>query len=159
MSSWVWGAAVIFIVLVVLVGFFKFAGSRNWSETQGKVTSVSVEGIRKTSAQQVNSSEGLFDYKVDISYSYSVEGQEYTGTVLTAGIPNVFSSKTDADDIVTKFAVGRQVDVYYAPSSPENSALITAKSVPIAGIIGIFIFILAVGGIIFGVIKSGILAD
>ena len=98
-----------------------------------------------------------FNYKVNIRYEYSVDGQTFMGDQLTAGLPNIVTHKNDADDLLTTYSPDSISAIYYNPANPSQSALITGKSIPIAGfiIIGVMIIVIIVG--ISFIIKSGIL--
>lgn len=157
MSSWCWIVLVLLTFAVAAYGFSKLSGSRDWISTQGKVTSASIEPIYRSNTQQSAVADQSFNYKVNIRYEYSVNGQTFMGDQLTAGLPNIVTHKNDADDLLTTYSPDSIKAVYYNPANPSESALITGKSIPIAGfiIIGIMIIVIVVS--ISFIIKSGIL--
>ena len=157
MSSWYWIVLVLLTFAVAAYGFLKLSGSRDWISTQGKVTSASIEPIYRSNTQQSAVADQSFNYKVNIRYEYSVDGQTFMGDQLTAGLPNIVTHKNDADDLLTTYSPDSISAIYYNPANPSQSALITGKSIPIAGfiIIGVMIIVIIVG--ISFIIKSGIL--
>lgn len=157
MNSWYWIVFVLITFAVAAYGFLKLSSSRNWISTQGKVTSASIEPIYKNNTQQSAVADQSFNYKVNIRYEYSVDGQTFMGDQLTAGLPNIVTHKNDADDLLTTYSPDSISAIYYNPANPSQSALITGKSIPIAGfiIIGVMIIVIIVG--ISFIIKSGIL--
>lgn len=132
------------------IGLFKFLKSANWDSINGVVLESKIEKVYQTTLQQGAMGDRTVDYRINIKYRYNVGGQEYTGTKVTAGMPNVAGSKKDGEDIIKKYPEGAKAIIYYNPKFPANSALITGKSVPIWGFIVIGVIILAAGGIIFG---------
>lgn len=159
MSTWIWVIIVIVAALAASIGLFKLSSSRNWLATEGKVIASSVEEIRQTNQMLINEGASNFEYKVNVKYEYSVDGQSYTGDVVTAGLPNVFDSQSDAENIVAQYSNDKTIELFYDPSKPQNSALITAKSVPITGFVIMFLMIVAIAGAIIFIVKSGILSD
>jgi len=61
-------------------------------------------------------------YMLEITYSYTVSEQEYTGNRYAFGNPS-FSTYSDAKDIVDEYPVHSEVTVYYSPDHPEASVL------------------------------------
>ena len=157
MNSWYWTIIVLATLAVVAYSFVKLSSSRNWVSTQGNVVSVSIEPIYKTNTQQSAVADQSFNYKVNIRYEYSVDGQSFAGDRLMVGLPNVVTNKNDADDLSVKYSANNAAAIYYDPANPSQSALITGKSVPVIGFIMLGLMILLIGGIIVFIVKSGIL--
>jgi len=159
MSTWIWIVIVIIVVVAASIGLSKLSSSRNWPATEGKVMSSSVEEMRQTNQMLINEGASNFEYKVNVQYEYSVDGQSYVGNVVSAGLPSIFDSKADADNLVAEYSAGKKIEVFYEPDRPQNAALITAKSIPVVGIAIMLLMIIAIAGGIIYLLKSGILND
>jgi preprotein translocase subunit SecF len=157
MNSWVWIAIIVIVLAVVLYSFAKLGSSRNWESTEGTVVSASIEEIYRNNTQQNQVGDQSFNYKVTISYQYKVGGQTFTGDQLTAGLPNIVSNRVDADDLLQKYVPNASAEIFYNPKQPNESALITGKSIPIAGFVIFGVMIILIGGGIGFIVKSGIL--
>ena len=110
---------IILIIFGVILMIFR---SDNYLETVGKVTSV---------VEEVNSEK---QKEYDISFTYTVDGKEYTGTF---------------DNLSKKSSEGDEIKVYY---NPDNPAKITnTKMGSFIGLIAIGLGVLALA---FGVYKT-----
>lgn len=157
MSSWFWVVISLVTLALVSYSFVKLSSSRDWVATQGIVVSASIDPIYKNNSQQGQVAGQSFNYKVNISYEYSVDGQTFTGDQLTVGLPNVVSNKNDADELLATYSPSGAAKIFYNPAKPSESALITAKSVPIIGFIILGLMIIVIASVIGFIIKSGIL--
>jgi hypothetical protein len=159
MGTWVWVFIVIVVLLVVFISLFKLSASQNWEETQGNLVSISIEEITHNHMRQETGSDGRFDYKINLDYQYSVDGKTYTGNVLMVGVPNVFDRASDAENVVKKYSNLENIDVFFNPQNPQDSALMTAKNIPIVGFVIMFLMVVCIGGGIIFLLNSGLLAD
>ena len=157
MSAWIWVVIVTIVVATTLIGLSKLSSSRNWPATEGKVISSSVQELRQTNQMLINEGASNFEYKVNVQYEYSVNGQSYTSNVVFAGLPTIFDGKADADNIVAKYEGDKTIEVFYEPNNPQNAALITAKNIPIAGLAVMLLMVIAIASGIIYFVKSGIL--
>ena len=87
--------------------------SKSWPSVQGKVTFADI----KTSL-----SDGTKMYSLNLKYLYSVNGQSYTGTRISA-INSSSSYKTRVKKDLKKYTVNTMVQVYYNPDFPSISML------------------------------------
>jgi hypothetical protein len=88
--------------------------AKNWASTTGKVVSsrVEVSGGDHTTVSP------------HIVFQYNVYGRDYSGSQIKAGDEHWASYNSRAAyDIVDKYPVGTEVNVYYDPENPEQSAL------------------------------------
>jgi hypothetical protein len=159
MGTWIWVIIVVIAASAASLGLYKFASSRNWVVTQGKVLSSSIEELRRTNQMLINEGASNFEYRVNVSYEYSVGGQTYSNETVSAGFPSVFESLNDAENIIAKYAVDKTIDVYYDSANHRSAALITAEGIPMGGLIAVFVMVLAIGGIIISVLKFGVLSS
>jgi len=109
-----------------------------WLRTKGTVVSSATE-----SYEDFAGSHRVTYYKPVIEFSYEVEGQEYHNIVGASGVVNfsIAGSKAGADAEVTRYPVGKELEVFYDPTNPTQSALnvntkmmITGRSSLIVGI-------------------------
>ena len=74
-------------------------------------------------------------------------------------MPNIAGSKVDAEDMLSRYPTGKTVEVFYDPGNPSDAALITGKSLPIAGIVLFAVILVVVAGLIIFLLKSNFLSD
>jgi hypothetical protein len=92
----------------------------------------SAEGIIKTSRVVTHDADGIDMYVAEVRYDYNVHGKTYTGDRL--GFGHYAGTQDKARQDVDKYAVGRRVDVRYAPRQPQTSTLeVGATGVNVAG--------------------------
>ena len=86
-------------------------------------------GIHNRPALQMSSGKPFTEYKIDVKYSYLAKGKSYTGDKIYPLIPNVFSNKADAEDILFKFKKGQETEIYFNPKQPSISCLISSAGI------------------------------
>ena len=80
------------------------------------------DGTVLSSALTSGFGKGGPHYDLTVTYSYRVEGTEYTGdNVDFAGATYSFASSGERR--LERYAVGSQVNVYYSPNKPRRSVL------------------------------------
>jgi hypothetical protein len=118
------GCFALFISVFYLVGFAilgyslwnarRSTQAAGWPTTPGTVTHLAIE--------EKSDSEGGTTYKVNVRYTYTVDGVGYEGDQLAFGY--VASSGREAhDEIHSKLKNARQIAVRYDPSDPAVSCL------------------------------------
>lgn len=114
----------------------KFA--KQWPITKGSVTSCEVKEdvLRSSTGNIVNV------YYIEISYDYLVNGNPYTGNRITFGSPHY--DYQSASLINERFAVGKEIDVYYDQNNPAESVLVPYSKHAMRSMVP-GIFFLAVG--------------
>ena len=88
----------------------RFPGSSSWPTLQATVEQVLVRSY---------SGRGGTVYRAEISYSYRVNGNYYSGHYTG----DLFSSEAEVDDLVEHFPKGTIVQVHVHPLKPELSVL------------------------------------
>ena len=99
------------------------ARSTHWPRAIGTIVSSKV-GERRDS-------EGSMMYSADISYRYSVHGNELTGDTVKFGGQLELNSQTRAEKLVEKYPAGASVPVFYDPDDPRKCVLEPGKN-PVA---------------------------
>jgi len=84
--------------------------TKNWLSTEGKITQLHLIGRK-----------GWIN-NIELRYTYSVGGVEYTGRNLTL-FPNTIFGKERVDEILENYHVGQYVTVYTNPDKPKESIL------------------------------------
>lgn len=151
--------AVLAVAIIVIIGLLKFSDSRKWVKISGEITQSSFSTIKNSSLQQDSMAGNRTDFKVSINYSFQVKGERLSGNSLYAGLPSVVDTQSAAQLLMDQYPIGKVVNVYYNPEQTTQSALITSKNVPAAGIIVILLFILSIGSGIVWLLNSNLMAD
>ena len=123
------------IALLILVKLPKAVASLTWPTTEGTVISseVAEAGFSYT--------EGWYPH---VSYCYSVNGKDYvSGDVEVIGVANG-STADYARQVVERYPVGEQVEVYYAPDNPSVALL--ESGIPNNGVFTPLLFFAGVAG-------------
>ncbi len=112
---WAWA----FILAAALLGSFlgrEFLARRAvsaWPATTGTLTQADAVGVF---------SGGSSKYRIDVEYTYQVDGRPYRGDRLTAG-DAYFRDLRSAQAALRGLEPGRPVTVYYDPADPTRSVL------------------------------------
>ena len=110
------------VALLLGLGFFAmFASafieslrSRNWSRVRGTITSAWVGESR--------SSESGASFAPEVRYTYEYEGRKFTGNQLAA--VNVGARHRGyAKQVLERYPIGAEVDVYVNPLKPSRAVL------------------------------------
>ncbi len=140
---------VIVVVLMMLSGLWFLLKSRGYTTVEGKITkSEIIEHYRRPGSQGAEN-RNTFEYEVVLEYQYTVDGTTYTGNRLYAGLPNIFPDKRSAEDIVAQYGAGSLASIYYNPSSPHQSSLLSTASfstVQILILVGTVLFVAVIVG-------------
>lgn len=140
-------ALIYFYLMRVLVLALK---SKSWPITEGKITHSEMK-----SAKYLGSSYAANKYRVLFQYVYTVNGVAYASQLLSFGdlalyqvSNNGLRSKEAAEYIVTKYPVGRIVNVHYDPRLHRRATVVPGVNTNLALLMAIFsvigLFILAV---------------
>ncbi|MBT3287897.1 MAG: DUF3592 domain-containing protein [Victivallales bacterium] len=145
------------LLIGVVTLFFGFRGVRAarastaWPMSEGAITSSEVKKStnRRTSGGRTYRTSTT--YRADVKYSYSIDGKSHVGDRVAFGDYGS-STPSRARGIVAKYPLGTKVDVFYDPSSPNESVLepgmkIQALFLPAFGVafalagVGVLIFL------------------
>jgi len=131
-----------FIGVIFLVIMFttrkKAEAAKSWPTAQGTVLSSELSIHQDYDSDDHSSSTS---YQPVVQYSYSVMGNQYTGSKIAFGA-NQFDRNT-AQNMVNRYIAGNPVSVYYDPNDPAKAVLETQAA-------GSKVFMIV--GIIFAVI-------
>ncbi len=126
--KWIFGGGFTFLgLLFVMIGGFEFLQglkTNDWPAAAGKIVdSKIVESEVSGSSGRRKTSSSDRDYTVDVRYSYEVEGRKLEGDRLRYGNES-HDSRASAMEEQSRFAPGKEVQVYYDPKTPNRSVLI-----------------------------------
>jgi hypothetical protein len=85
--------------------------SAGWPVAEGQVVHSQVD----------RNEEGA--YAPDVRYSYVIEGVQFTGRCIQAGVYVSSSDDSDASRCVSRYPKGARVDVAYNPANPAEAVL------------------------------------
>jgi len=108
------GLGTLFLAISI-VRLYKFSTSKTWLSTTGEIISSEMETKRGGRGRSVT-------YHAALVYDYSVEGTKYSGSRICFGDYGS-SNPNHARQILNRYPAGKQVNVYYNPSKPEDSVL------------------------------------
>ena len=140
----------LYVLAQLLLSIRKVREIETWQGTTGKIVESEVCG----GWARVGTGRSTWIEKPKIAYRYVVNGREYIGHDIAPTEIDT-SSKLDAVKKIEPYPVGKEVTVYYDPSTPQDSVL-QKKASPVAfaafGLIGVVM--LSVGLLILvGVIQ------
>lgn len=94
--------------------------ARHWPVTRGTIATSGLERFRSAAT---DTSRGQIRFKARISYTYSFNGVNYTGTVASLGGEVSSTSDRAVQRWVKRYRDGQSVDVYVNPANPSESVL------------------------------------
>lgn len=157
-STMGWVAIGVCALMVVMGGIFAAVAYDNyrdgeatkaWPATSGEILSSSVDQEVRQERQDNGTIRERRTYRPVISYSYTIQGVEYTGHRIRADDSG--GSRDKAFDTMNAYPVGSIVDVYYDPADPASSVLRQGAD-PVAvwlfGGIGSLFLVLGVVGVV-----------
>lgn len=142
---------------LVFVGAFAFGvyllislkSSENWVPTIGVLERL--EASQLVNSQSSTRSDNI-DYPVDIVYSFKANGKTYRGSNIYAGVPPVFDDLNDLEEFLKKYELLKEVELFYDPNKPENSALMR-PGMTSSQYAFLWVFFIIVASILFAVIN------
>lgn len=111
------GIAVSLCTIAYFTGrIIRYLKTNRWKTVWATIVSSRVD--------QVESSEGSAAYTPRITYTYTVDMQEYTSErIFPSKGWNISSFTFFADKLVKKYTQGKTVQAFYDPAEPEHSCL------------------------------------
>ena len=112
-------AMMIFGVIFIRDGL----ASRGWDVVEGEVRTIRVR--RETSA---NSSSNVRDFYYEVLYNYEYDDEDYTNNQYSLGRGSTAGENFDSEEEAREagqgdYPIGREIDVYVNPGSPETAVL------------------------------------
>ena len=142
----VWCSASLFATVIIGSDMIADIGTRNWE---------SVDGIVENSYVSTSTDgEGGTTYCLHVDYQYTVDGRTYDGNRISYSADNSCNSwSANSDD---DYPEGKKITVYYDPSNPSESVLLSGLSGIDFFICCFFIFPLVGLLLLFGSINASI---
>ena len=88
--------------------------SASWPATEGRIT---------RSRLEMRAGDKGSSFTADVAYEYDLDGRTLVGSRVWIGDGYSSSPGTEHRDAVTRYPVGRQVQVHYDPQDPDESVL------------------------------------
>ena len=112
------------LIIIAGIGFAVYGGYNLTQQSaaleNAKPVNVTIES---TGIEDVSQRRGV-DYRPDVSFSYTFEGEDYTSNnVYPAGVAKDFNTHEDAEDIIQKYNTGEQAEGFINPESPGKAFL------------------------------------
>lgn len=140
--------AIFFLTGATIAGF----GVRTVLQARESAAWPSAQGIIRTSTvTSQRGSKGGTTYKPEVTYTYTVDGAEYTGNLIAYGLKGSSASRSFAQHYDSKYPEGSAIPVAYDPARPQTSVLEPGVSKR-AFIMVAFGAIFAVNALMFGLI-------
>jgi len=123
-----------FVAVGVLVGLFfcyrlvQAVRSKSWPTVEGELSAAGLRQVQYRGVEAGGGSDGASAVVADFSYSYSVDGQTYTGQRVTFS-DHVNKTMASLKKLQTKYQGQERVVVYYNPANPSQSVLIPGPGV------------------------------
>jgi len=115
-----WKGTILILVGVLLLLFVTRQwvigySSHNWQTVQGQITT--------SKAIPCSRKYHRFGSQASIVYKYSVNGVSYSSNNITFALDSLTTFCGNAEKIMTRYPLGKDVLVYYDPKNPEKSVL------------------------------------
>lgn len=116
-------ALLLAVALLLLGGWF--AGQQYVVATTYERTTGTVQSAEMKTTQHVGRIHlgGNRYYEPNVTYSYRVGGQNYTGRNVALGGEIDTNARSRATEVLDRYSAGERVTVYYDPDSPESAHL------------------------------------
>ena len=88
--------------------------SLEWPQVSGVITSSTVQSRRDDDGTS---------YSSEVTYDYTVDGEKMSGETVYFGDYVSSSSRSTASKTVRKYPVGKEIQVYYSPESPDECVI------------------------------------
>ena len=130
------------IFSTIFFALWTYIKSSNWVGAVGTI--IKIELIEKYNRPDLAMSENRksFDYIINLKYKFTINNSKYTGTKIHPGFPNIFDNKKDAENILNKYPKYTKTTIFFDPSNPNNSSLMTSKAIPTKGIVTLVVLVL-----------------
>jgi hypothetical protein len=122
------------------------AGS--WPAVPGVITFCGIEEVFDTDTTSTSSSVAK-SYRTNIDYTYTVNGNTYTGHQIKLGMA-MSGSKASAQAIADRYPVGAKVEVHYDTANPGDAAIERSTRSPFLP------FVVALALIAFALYQAGV---
>lgn len=115
------------VFLVLGVGAMAIGGYWAYPHVSDTTFSEPVEAeIVSANWDSVSTSEGGQRHYVNITYRYTVDGDQYTDDTAFPDERNEVTSSARAEEIATNYSAGQRVTAFVVPSDPDRAYLIEA---------------------------------
>lgn len=122
-----------YITIILAASFvagalWKFFDTRNWTEALGVINHIEINEDYNRPISSMSSNKRFTDYIIELEYEFNYKNKKYIGSQIYPLVPNVYSEKEHAEEILNKYNVDTSVSIYFNPNNPNDSCLITSKN-------------------------------
>lgn len=117
------------VTIATIAAIWGFVSSKNWAPLSGRINHIEMLEIHNPTLYSSSSGKPFTEYKIDIEFTYQFSGKAYTGNKIYPIVPNIFTSKTYAEELMRKFKQGQTTTVYVSQNAPEVSCLISSRGI------------------------------
>jgi len=140
-TAWIWTcvAASIFLFLTwcfalgIWRGRNQVAAGKTWARTKGEIVASEVV------AEGSHTDDDDTDCTAVVRYRYAVDGKTYDSDRIAFG-ERGHTMRMLASQVVAKYPVGAQVDVFYNPKRPSSAVLEAKSGAPAAFTVAVIVF-------------------
>lgn len=115
----VFGGIGVWAVVQARRGQQKAHAAQGWPSAPGAI----VEARVSRNSHEDSDGDTHYSYSPRLKYTYTVQGQTYTGSQITFGFQKSYNSESSAAAVLQRYPVGGQVMVIYDPHNPAEAAL------------------------------------
>jgi hypothetical protein len=126
----------------------QIAQAARWPAVPGVVTFCGIEEVYDTVGSGGSASHTK-SYRANLDYTYTVNGNTYTGHQIKLGV-TTSGSKASAQAIADRYPVGKKIEVHYDPANPGNAAIERSTASPLLPLV------LALALIAFALHQAGV---
>jgi len=131
---------------IIFLGFGLWAinkgmQSEDWDKGTATVLKSNIEKSESKSKDARGFTRTSTSYSVRVTYSYTVEGNNYEGNTVGFGTMS-HNERSDAQEELKSYPQGKTIDVYYNPENPSDSVLKKGVFWPMYIVIAIMLVIL-----------------
>ncbi|RZI84626.1 MAG: DUF3592 domain-containing protein [Rubrivivax sp.] len=119
-GKWIAGAIVAGLAVLMWRAYLDRKASPQWPSVPGQVIS---SRVVEQSAANDGGPGYQREWRVEVNYTYTVNGQAHKNDRIQAMLPR-FGSEAEALALQRRFPAGAQVPVFYNPGKPASSVLI-----------------------------------
>lgn len=143
---WITVGAWMFVGIFLVFGLgdlLDYRESNTWIATQGEILNSTLMTSRN--------SDGDITYRPYVQYRYTVGDDFRVHDRLTFGDEFYDENRTDADKVISKYAIGTVIDVYYNPDDPNDAVIereLTGDMMVASGI-SLLALLIGIGGLAY----------
>lgn len=124
------GSLQVAVMVLISLGLVGYGGYSLMDQSRALSSAVEVNAtVDSTGIEEDSQRRGGVEYRPQISYSYSFEGESFSSNnVYPSTLSKSFDTREEAESVLNSYSEGSRVTAYIRPGSPDKSFLIDEKS-------------------------------